>query len=98
MMKRIAEQRTAINIVLASNVKTSHLVLNWQDCDIIDSMIAALDPLGELTDVLSAEKHITISAVCPLINRITKEMLKEADGDTSLTAQIKRVIKVDLES
>ena len=61
-------------------------------------MTAALDPLGELTDALSAEKHVTISAVCPLINRLTKEMLKEADGDTSLTAQIKRIIKVDIES
>ena len=61
-------------------------------------MTAALEPLGELTDVLSAEKHITISAVCPLMNRLTKEMLKESDGDTSLTAQMKRIIKVDLES
>ena len=98
MIKRIAEQREAISVVLASDVKTSHLVLNWQDCDIIDSMTAALDSLGDLTDALSAEKHITISAVCPLMNRLTKEMLKEADEDTSLTAQMKRIIRVDLES
>ena len=71
------EQREAISVVLASDVKTSHLKLNWQDCDIIDSKTAALDPLGELMDVLSAEKHITISAVGPLINRLTKEMLME---------------------
>lgn len=57
MIKRITEQRQAVSVVLASDVKTSHLVLNWQDCDIIDSVIAALDPLGELTDILSAEKH-----------------------------------------
>ena len=84
--------------MLASDVKTSHLVLNWQDCDIIDSMTAALDSLGDLTDALSAEKHITISAVCPLMNRLTEEMLKKADKDTSLTAQMKRIIRVDLES
>ena len=84
--------------MLASDARTSHLVLNWPDCDVIDSIIAALNPLGELTDVLSAAKHITISAVSPLINRLTNEILKEADGDTPLTAQMKRVIRVDLES
>ena len=98
MIKRIGEQREAISVVLASDVNAFHLVLNWQDCDIIDSMTTALDPLGDLTDALSTEKHITISAVCPLMNRLTKEMLKEADEDTSLTAQMKRIIKVDLES
>ena len=54
--------------------------------------------MGELTDVLSAEKHITISAVSPLLNHLTNEILKEADGDTSLTAQMKCIIRVDLES
>ena len=97
-MKQITEQREAISIVLASDVKTSHLVLNWQDCDVIESVIQALDPLGELTDALSAEKHITISAVRPLINRLTEEVLKEKDSDTSLTAQIKCTVKLDLET
>ena len=44
MLKRIAEQQAAISVVLASDVRTSHLVLNWQDCEVIDSIIAALDP------------------------------------------------------
>ena len=84
--------------MLASDVRSSHLVLNWQDCEVIGSIIAALDPLGELMDVLSAEKHIAISAVSPLINYLTNEILMAADGDTSLTAQMKCVIRVDLES
>ena len=41
MGMRIAEQQAAISVVLASDVRTSHLVLNWQDCDVIDSIIAA---------------------------------------------------------
>jgi len=84
--------------VLASDVRTSHLVLTWQDCSVIDSVIAALDPLDELTNSLSAEKHITISAVKPLLNKLTTELLNEAPNDTSLTVQTKRVIKVDLEN
>ena len=55
MLKRIAEQQAAISVMLASDVRTSHLVLNWQNCEVTDSIIAALDPLGELMDVLSAE-------------------------------------------
>ena len=85
MLKRIAEQQAAISVVLASDVRTSLLILNWQDCEVIVSIIVALDPLGELMDVLLAEKHITISTVSPLINHLTNEILKEADGDTSLT-------------
>jgi len=54
--------------------------------------------LDELTDALFAEKHITISAVKPLLNKLTTELLNETATDTSLTSQMKRVIKVDLES
>ena len=53
--------------------------------------------LGELTDALSAEKHITISAVHPLLTHLSQEILKEEDTDSSLTAQMKRVVRVDLE-
>ena len=60
MLERITEQQEAIRIVLASDRKVSHLIPTWQDFDVIDSIIAALGPLGELTDALSAEKNITI--------------------------------------
>ena len=97
MIKRASEQQAAIGIVLVNDIRTSHLVLTWQDCSVINSVIVALDLLGELTDTLS-EKHITISAVKPLLNKLTMELLNETATDTSLTAQMKRVIKVDLES
>ena len=98
MLERITEQQEAIRIVLASDRKVSHLIPTWQDFDVIDSVIAALGPLGELTDALSAEKNITISAVRPLLTRLSQEILMEKDTDSSLTAQMKRVVRVDLES
>ena len=98
MLERTTEQQEAIRIVLASDRKVSHLIPTWQDFDVIDSIIAALGPLGELTDALSAEKNITISAVRPLLTRLCNEILVERDTDSSLTAEMKRVIRVDLES
>ena len=98
MLERITEQQEAIRIVLASDRKVSHLIPTWQDFDVVDSIIAALGPLGELTDALSAEKNIAISAVRPLLTRLCNEILVEKDTDSSLTAQMKRVVRVDLES
>lgn len=93
MLERITEQQEAIRIVLASDRKVSHLIPTWQDFDVIDSAIAALGPLGELTDALSAEKNITISAVRPLLTRLSHKILMEKDTDSSLTAEMKRGCK-----
>ena len=49
-----------------------------------------------MTDALSGESCITISAVKPLLNHIINE-LKEEDGDTDMTKEIKERVKVDLE-
>lgn len=35
----------------------------WQDSDVIDSIIEALDPLEVLTDLLLGEKRVTSSAI-----------------------------------
>ena len=45
----------AVRVVLASDRKTSHLIPTWQDCDVLESISAALRPLKEMTDALSGE-------------------------------------------
>ena len=49
-----------------------------------------------MTDALSGESCVTISAVKPILNHIINE-LKEEEGDTEMTREIKEQIKVDLE-
>ena len=49
MVKQIKEQIDAIHTVLSDDRKASHLVPTWQDSDVIDSLIAALE---EVTDLL----------------------------------------------
>lgn len=94
---RIVEQQEVIRVFLASDRKTSHLIPTWQDFDVMDSTLAALGPLGELTDALSTEKIVTISAVRPLLSRLSQEILREKDTDSSLTAQMQRAVRVDFE-
>ena len=98
MLQRIHEQQAAIRAVLASDRKATHLIPTWQDFDVIESVIAALKPFEEFTDVLSAENSITISAIGPLLKRICGTILVGLKNDTSLTKHIKTVVRHDLET
>jgi len=49
-----------------------------------------------MTDALSGESCVTISAVKPIVSHIS-DKLEEEDGDTDMTKEIKERIKVDLE-
>ena len=70
MVERILEQETAIRQVLSSDHKSVHLIPSWQDIEILESLRSALGPLKNFTDILSGEKHVTISAVIPLLNHL----------------------------
>lgn len=97
MLHRIVEQQEAIRLVLATDRKLSHLIPNWQDFDVMDSILAALAPLRDMTDLLSGESHITISAVRPLIQHLSSTILSHKDGDSTLTREIKTRVNNDLQ-
>ena len=78
--------------------KVSHLIPRWQDSDVLDSVLAVLQPLQQLTDLLSGEKYVTVSVVKPLLNHLYTEILAVKTDDTSLTAEVKGRIKDKLES
>ena len=84
MVERLIEQMETIRVVLASDRKTSHLIPSWQDCDVLDSLSAALKPLKEMTDALSGERCVTVSAIKPLLSHLTSEVLVDKQGDTRL--------------
>ena len=75
MVERVLEQIEAIRIILGADRSSSHLIPTWQDCNVLQAVAAALKPLKEMTDALSAEKCPTISAVKPLLNHLTTEVL-----------------------
>jgi len=53
-------------LFLGADRNSSHLIPSWQDCGVVQAVAAALKPLKEMTDALSAKKCPTISAVKPL--------------------------------
>ena len=93
MVERILEQEEAIRVTLSADRKTSHLVPTWQDIDVLQEIHIALSPLSSLTDILSAESYVTVSAVIPLLQLIDNKFLIEESSDTRLTCDIKKRIK-----
>ena len=89
MIRRIKEQ---LEPVLGNDRKVSHLVPTWQDCDVIDSVIAVLVPLEGLTDLLSGEKRVTCFAIKPLLKHRYENILSDKEEDTTLTCQLKAKI------
>ena len=94
MVERVLEQIEAIRIVLGVDRSSSHLIPTWQDCDVLQAVATTLKPLEEMTDALSAEKCPTISAVKPLLNHLSTEVLVDKENDVELT---KEKIRVDME-
>ena len=97
MVERMLEQVDAVRSVLSEDRTSAHLVPTWQDHDILHSIAAALKPLKCMTDALSGESCVTISAVKPLLNHLLEKVLVADDDDTDLTKEMKERIKVDLQ-
>lgn len=90
MVDRILEQEAAIQQVLSGDRKCSHLIPTWQDVDVLESVSKALSPLKEFTDILSGERHVTVSAVKPMLKVLNDSVLAAESSDTQLTKDIKR--------
>ena len=95
MVERILEQEEAIRVTLSADRKTSHLVPTWQDIDVLQAIHTA-HWASSLTDILSAESYVTVSAVIPLLQLIDNKFLIEESSDTRLLCDIKKRIKEDL--
>ena len=64
----------------------------------MQSIADALKRLKTMTDALAAEKCVTVSAVKPMFNHITEEVLVAKDDDTDLTKEMKKRITEDLQA
>ena len=96
MVTRLLEQEDAVRVVLSSDRKLSYLVPMWQDIDVLESISKALSLISELTDFLSGENHITVSAVMPVSHNLKTKILLAKEDDTALTRDIKKIVFEDL--
>ena len=93
MLDRILEQERALAQILGADPKTAHLKPRWQDTEVIESIVSALKPVSDLTDVLSGEERVTASCLKPLLNHLQNEALAEKEGDATLKSDIQLRIK-----
>ena len=96
MVGQILEQKEAIRLALSADRSASHLIPTWQDVDVLESIDKALNPLHELTDILSGEQYVTVSAIRPMVELIKTKILWIETNDTDLTKSLKRQINEDL--
>ncbi|XP_038155642.1 E3 SUMO-protein ligase ZBED1-like [Cyprinodon tularosa] len=92
MIQRLLEQEKAITQVLAAEWSTRHLVLKWQDVDVLDAVSKALGPLLDFTDALSSESYVTVSCLKPILHLFSSKLLQEKDEDSDLTKTIKKSV------
>ena len=93
MLERILEQERALVQILGADPKTTHLKPRWQDTEVMESVVSALKPISDLTDILSGEERVTASCLKPLLNHLHNEALAEKEGDTTLKSDIQQRIK-----
>lgn len=96
MVSRILEQKEAIRLVLSADHSTSNIVPTWQDLDVLQAIDKAISPLSSLTDILSGEQYVTVSAVLPMLHILETDLLKVQEIDTQLTKDIKHRIVADI--
>ncbi|XP_072438849.1 E3 SUMO-protein ligase ZBED1-like [Chiloscyllium punctatum] len=97
MLERFLEQQDAVRAVLAHDHKICRLVPTWQDIDVLESVISVLRPFREMTEALSSEKFISISAINPLIKHICNDLVREEQEELTLSFLMRMRIKRDLE-
>ena len=95
MVARIIEQQQAICAVLAEDRKNWHRMPSDVDFSVLETVYTMLKPLSTLTDALSGEKQVTISAIRPVLKHV-QDCLTISTTDGVLAAQMKTAISTDL--
>ena len=75
MVSRILDLKEAIHLVLSADRDASNIVPTWQDFDVLQSIDKAISPLSCLTDILSGEHYVTVSAVLPMLHILETDLL-----------------------
>ena len=92
MLQRVKDLLPASNQVFLTDAKYRDLSVNWEEADTMDSVLRALDGFQYLTDVLSADKEVTVSSYIPLLRHIY-QLTTSDDDDDDTSKEIKQVIR-----
>ena len=98
MLARILEQQQAICAVLAEDRKNWHLMPSDLEFTVLEAVVSVLKPLHVFTDALAGEKHITISAIRPLLRHIVEQIVLVGADDCAIVREMKETIADKLQA
>ena len=81
MVSRIIEQQQAVCAVLVENHKSWSKMLTDQELNTIEVVATILEPFSFLTNALSGEKNITLSAIHPVLKHALEKLTASNDKD-----------------
>ena len=96
MISRIVEQQQAICVVFAEDRKDWHQMPSQSEFTTLECLVEVLKPLSVFTDALSEEKHVTVSAIRPLLNHFLTNVLRIEPDSNELKNDMKDIIRRDL--
>ena len=95
MIARILEQQQAIYAVLADD---KYRMPSDHEFTTLEIVSQVLQPLSVVTDALSGESQVTVSAIRPLLKHITTSLLSVSTSDCMLIKDMKETITDSLGS
>ena len=96
MISHIIEQQQAISAVLTEDHKNWHKFLTDEEFRVIEALSSVFEPFFYLTDAPSAEKTVTMSAICPVMKHIADVLTADKDTDLRFIKEIKQKINNDI--
>lgn len=98
MVERFLSQQQAVCAALAAERGVWHLMPKDADIAVLEQLCQLLDPLSKFTDALCSETRVTLSAIKPVLDHITGDVLEESDEDSALLKHMKQAMREDLTS
>ena len=96
MYERLAEQRVAIYTVIHDDKVTPprqrHLDLSVDQWDLLSQLLVVLKPLQMATAALCAEKTLSASLICSVVDGLLKHHLKIKEDDLGAVIAFKEVV------
>ena len=94
MLERLLEIVSAVNYVLGNQFK-KHLILSQYDCDNMERNMDLFRLFQEATEILSAEKYVTISFVVPFFDKLKGHLAAKA-MDNEMIKEMKKHMLFEL--
>ncbi len=98
MVERFLSQQQPVCATLAGERGAWHLMPKDTEITVMDQLCQLLEPLTKLTDAVASKTRVTLSAIKHVLDHINCDVLVEKDTDTSLTKEMKNVVREDLKN